>query len=39
MANHSNGLVIDVVDWATANGSRVQLWTPFGNANQRWSRA
>ncbi|MFJ1811125.1 MULTISPECIES: RICIN domain-containing protein [unclassified Streptomyces] len=36
--NRSNGLAIDVGNWATANGSPVQLWTALGNATQRWSR-
>jgi hypothetical protein len=36
--NRSNGLVIDVSGWRTANGSPVQLWTPLGNATQKWSR-
>jgi hypothetical protein len=37
--NRSNGLAIDVSDWATANGSPVQLWTALGNATQKWDRA
>ncbi|MFK0283203.1 RICIN domain-containing protein [Streptomyces sp. NPDC090499] len=36
--NRSNGLAIDVANWATANGSKVQLWTALGNATQKWSR-
>ncbi|MPY56118.1 RICIN domain-containing protein [Streptomyces spongiae] len=36
--NRSNGLAVDVANWATANGSKVQLWTALGNATQRWSR-
>ncbi|WP_374011036.1 RICIN domain-containing protein [Streptomyces ipomoeae] len=36
--NRSNGLAVDVTNWATANGSKVQLWTALGNATQRWSR-
>ncbi|WTB39402.1 RICIN domain-containing protein [Streptomyces sp. NBC_00827] len=39
VVNRSNGLALDVNNWATANGSPVQLWTALGNATQRWSRA
>ncbi|MFC8717729.1 RICIN domain-containing protein [Kitasatospora sp. NPDC057198] len=39
VANLSNGLVIDVLDSATANGSRVQLSSPLGSTDQQWSRA
>ncbi|MDR6976079.1 hypothetical protein J2X68_002767 [Streptomyces sp. 3330] len=39
IANRSNGLAVDVTDGATANGSKVQLWTPLGDADQVWSRA
>ncbi|MFF1473208.1 RICIN domain-containing protein [Streptomyces mirabilis] len=38
VVNRSNGLAIDVTNWATANGSPVALWTALGNATQRWSR-
>jgi hypothetical protein len=38
ITNRSNGLAIDVAGWAKANGSKVQLWTPLGNATQQWSR-
>jgi hypothetical protein len=38
VVNRSNGLAIDVTNWATANGSPVELWTALGNATQRWSR-
>lgn len=38
IANRSNGLVIDVTNWGTANGSKVELWTPLGTATQQWSR-
>jgi hypothetical protein len=38
VVNRSNGLAIDVANWATAAGSKVQLWTALGNATQRWSR-
>ncbi|MFJ2813138.1 RICIN domain-containing protein [Streptomyces sp. NPDC087294] len=37
IANRSGGLVLDVTSWGTVNGSRVQLWTPLGNATQTWS--
>ncbi|MFF3710671.1 RICIN domain-containing protein [Streptomyces phaeochromogenes] len=37
--NRSNGHAIDVTNWATANGSPVQLSTALGNATQRWSRS
>lgn len=39
IVNRSNGLVIDVTNWGTANGSEVELWTGLGNATQTWSRA
>ncbi|WP_329310831.1 RICIN domain-containing protein [Streptomyces sp. NBC_01262] len=39
IVNRSNGLVIDVTSWGTANGSKVQLYTGLGNATQKWSRA
>ncbi|MEV7394981.1 RICIN domain-containing protein [Streptomyces sp. NPDC091215] len=38
IVNRSNGLVIDVTNWGTANGSKVELWTGLGNATQTWSR-
>ncbi|MEV6168014.1 RICIN domain-containing protein [Streptomyces sp. NPDC051954] len=39
IANRSNGLAIDVTNWGTGNGSKVQLWTGLGNATQQWSRS
>jgi hypothetical protein len=39
IGNRSNGLVIDVTDWGTANGSKVELWTGLGNATQTWTRS
>lgn len=39
IVNRSNGLVIDVTNWGTANGSKVELWTGLSNATQQWSRA
>ncbi|MEV2193039.1 RICIN domain-containing protein [Streptomyces phaeochromogenes] len=39
ITNRSNGLAIDVTNWGTANGSKVQLWTGLGNATQTWTRS
>lgn len=38
IGNRSNGLVVDVTNWGTANGSLVALWTGLGNGTQQWSR-
>jgi hypothetical protein len=38
ITNRLSGLAIDVANWATANGSPVQLWTRLGNNTQRWTR-
>ena len=31
-----NGLVLDAVGFGTTNGTKVQLWTNLGGANQKW---
>ena len=38
LINRSNGLAMDVTSSGTANGSKVQLSTALGTANQAWSR-
>jgi hypothetical protein len=38
LINRSNGLAMDVTSSGTANGSKVQLSTALGTANQVWSR-
>jgi hypothetical protein len=34
-----SGLCLDVTGAATANGTKVELWTCNGGANQQWVRA
>ncbi|GAA2217993.1 hypothetical protein ACFY2R_27735 [Micromonospora olivasterospora] len=35
---HNANRCVDVRDWVSGNGGRLQLWDCTGSANQKWSR-
>ena len=36
MLSVNSGRCLDVTDWSTANGARIQQWGCQGGANQQW---